>query len=160
VALAAIALLVWPVAPARCEEQPSDAMLATAGKLARFMSTLPEGHADRLFAIRGVCIVENFAPFLFCGSRAALRWEAGFRAHAAEEALSGIEAHFGPAFDFTESHGRAYFSLPTTWTGFTHGRPFEEHGAWAFVLERHGAEWCVKGYGWGVTGYAESPATR
>jgi len=132
-------------------------MLATAATLARFMSALPERHSDRLFAARGVCIVENFAPFLFCGSRAVSRWEAGFRAHAAAEALSGIEAHFGPAFDFSQSHGRAYFSLPTTWTGFTHGRRFEEHGAWAFVLERQGADWRIKGYGWGVTGYTEAP---
>ncbi len=157
VSLAASALLLWPVAPAKSEDQPSDAMLATAGNLARFMSELPVRRADRLFAARGVCIVENFVPFLFCGSRAVLRWEAGFRAHAAAEALSGIEAHFGPAFDFSESRGRAYFSLPTTWTGFTHGRRFEEHGAWAFVLERPGAGWRIKGYGWGVTGYTEAP---
>jgi len=156
--LAGAALLLWPAGPLRAD-QPSDAMLASAGKLARFMSALPRGHAARLFAARGVCIVENFAPFIFRGERAVARWEAGFRAHAAEEALTGIEARFGPAYDFSEAGGRAYFSLPTTWTGLTHGRRFEEHGAWAFVLERHGNGWRIKAYGWGVTQYTEEPVS-
>jgi len=142
--------------PLHAEEQPSPAMLATVEALAKFMSALPAEHADPMFAVRGVCIVENFAPFLFCGPHAVERWEAGFRAHSAEEALTGIEAHFGAAHDFTAAGGRAYFSLPTTWIGLTHGRHFEEHGAWAFVLRQSAGTWRIEGYGWGVTDYTEA----
>lgn len=141
---------------ARAEEQPEAAMMETVRALAAFMSELPAHRHPTMLAGRGLCIVENFAPFLFCGANAASAWEAGFRAHSAEEGLSGLSARFEPAHDFTLAGERAYFSLPTIWTGFTHGRAFEEHGAWAFVLERQGPVWRIVGYGWGVTAYTES----
>jgi len=99
-----------------------------------------------VLAPRGLCIVENFAPFIFCGANAATVWQSAYAAHSDGE--SGLVAQFGAAQDFSESGGRAYFSLPTTWTGILNGRHFEEHGAWAFVLERDGVKWRVLGYGW------------
>jgi hypothetical protein len=138
------------------QEQPSSAMMEPVRALAVFMSTLrPHEHASML-ATQGLCIVENFAPFLFCGPGAAGAWEKGFRAHAAEEDLSELAAHFAEAHDFSTAGDRAYFSLPTTWTGFTHGRSFEEHGAWAFVVQRHGTSWRIIGYGWAVYAYSEA----
>jgi hypothetical protein len=62
---------------------------------------------------------------------------------------------FGPARDFSVTGDRAYFCLPTTWTGLTHGRPFEEHGAWAFVVQRSTSGWRILAYGWGETSHAE-----
>lgn len=140
---------------ARAAPQPSAAMLEPVHDLVQFMSTRDAGAHPAVFADRGLCIVENFAPFLFCGPGAAARWEAGFRAHA--EGITELAAHFGDAYDFSVAGKRAYFSLPTTWTGRTDGRSFEEHGAWAFVLERRGATWRILGYGWGVSAYTEAP---
>jgi hypothetical protein len=134
---------------------PSAAMLEPVHDLVQFMITLPAGQHPRVFATRGLCIIENFAPYLFCGPSAASQWEAGFRAHSLEGALSGLAARFGEAYDFSQSEDRAYFSLPTTWTGRTQGRPFEEHGAWSFVLLREAGGWRIVGYGWGVIGYTE-----
>jgi len=131
-------------------------MMAPVRELVDFMSVLPRGKHAPMFASEGVCIVENFAPFLFCGPGAALAWEAGFRAHSAEEQLSQLAARFDEAHDFAKSGTRVYFSLPTTWSGRTHGRSFEEHGAWAFVLERHREAWQIVGYGWGVFRYQEA----
>jgi hypothetical protein len=135
---------------------PSAAMLEPVQQLVAFMSTLPNGPHPAVFASHGLCIVENFAPFLFCGPTAASQWEAGFRAHSKEEKLAELAAHFDAAFDFSQSGDRAYFSLPTTWTGLTEGRHFEEHGAWSFVVTREGAAWRIVGYGWGVVGYKET----
>jgi hypothetical protein len=149
-------LLSFAVAAAHADPQPTAAMMAPVRALAAFMSTLPRDEHPSVFARQGLCIVENFAPFLFCGRDAALAWEAGFRAHAAEEALSELAARFDDAHDFNQSGDRCYFSLPTTWTGLTHGRRFEEHGAWAFVVERHGAAFKILGYGYGVTRYTEA----
>ncbi len=146
------------VAAAHADPQPTPAMMAPVRALAAFMSTLPPDEHPSVFAHTGVCIVENFAPFLFCGRGAARAWEAGFRAHSAEEALSELSAQFEDAHDFSQSGNRCYFSLPTTWTGLTHGRRFEEHGAWAFVVERHGATYEILGYGYGVTTYTEAAA--
>ncbi len=138
------------------EAAPTAAMLAPVHSLADFMSTLPVGAHPPSFARAGLCIVENFAPFLFCNPQAATDWEAGFRAHAADEDLSELQAHFGAAHDFSRAGDRVYFSLPTTWTGSSHGRRFVEHGAWTFVLTQRGGTWRIQGYGWGVTAYRES----
>jgi hypothetical protein len=138
------------------DPQPSAAMMEPVRALAAFMSTLRADDHPAVFARQGLCIVENFAPFLFCGPGAAGAWEQGFRAHAAEEGLSELKAQFAEAHDFSQAGNRCYFSLPTTWTGLTHGRTFEEHGAWAFVIERHGAAWRILGYGYGVTRYTEA----
>jgi hypothetical protein len=150
--------LAVAVASARADPQPTPAMMAPVRALATFMSTLHRDEHPSVFARKGLCIVENFAPFLFCGPGAALKWEAGFRAHAAQEDLSELSAEFAEAHDFNQSGNRCYFSLPTTWTGLTHGRRFEEHGAWAFVVERRGAAYKILGYGYGVTTYTEAPA--
>ena len=76
--------------------------------------------------------------------------------HALGYELTELSATFGEAHDLSQSGNRAYFSLPTTWTGLTHGRRFEEHGAWSIVIERHVGHWRIVGYGWGVTKYSES----
>jgi hypothetical protein len=141
---------------ALADPQPTPAMMAPVQALAAFMSTLHPNEHPSAFARNGVCVVENFAPYLFCGRNAALAWEAGFRAHAADEGLTELTARFAEAHDFSQSGNRCFFSLPTTWTGLTHGRKFEEHGAWAFVVQRHGAAWRILGYGYGVTSYTET----
>lgn len=153
----AVIFLLLAAGATRAEPQPSAAMLKPVHGLVAFMSTLRSGEHPDVFVRRGLCIVENFSPFLFCGPDAQEQWEAGFRAHEAQSAERGLVAQFGQAYDFSESGNRAYFSLPTAWTGLTHGHRFEEHGAWAFVLERNGASWKILGYGWGVTSYTEFP---
>jgi hypothetical protein len=132
-------------------------MMEPVQGLVTFMSTLRRGEQPTVFARHEVCIVEKFAPFLFCGLRAAANWSAGFRAHAAEGDLSDLAATFGEAHDFKQSGKRVYFTLPTTWTGLTRGRRFEEHGAWSFVLEQENIGWRIAGYAWGVTAYSETP---
>ena len=149
-------MVVLMAAIAHADPQPTAAMMEPVRALATFMSTLPREEHPSVFARNGLCIVENFAPYLFCGPNAAFGWETGFRAHAADEGLSELSARFADAHDFSRAGNRCYFSLPTTWTGFTHGRRFEEHGAWAFVIERHGAAWRILGYGYGVTTYTEA----
>ena len=144
-------------AAAQAEAQPSAAMMEPVQGLVIFMSTLRRGEQPTVFARRGLCIVENFAPYLFCGSQAAANWAAGFRAHAAEGDLKGLAASFGEAHDFSQSGNRVHFSLPTTWTGLAQGKRFEEHGVWSFVLEQENAGWRIVGYGWGVTAYSMMP---
>jgi hypothetical protein len=149
--------LLWLVLAsfgAHAQAQPDAGMIGAVQRLTDFMKALPPEHAQ-VFAERGVCIIENFAPFLFCGPDAATRWEAGVRAHFAEDGLESLAVTFGEAQDFSVAGTRAYFSLPSTWTGLTHGRRFEEHGAWAFVLEKASQGWRIKGYGWGVSSYRE-----
>jgi hypothetical protein len=144
-------------AAAQAEAQPSTAMMEPVKGLVIFMSTLRRGEQPTAFARRGLCIVEDFAPYLFCGSQAAANWSAALRANAAERDLKGLAATFGEAHDFSQSGQRVHFSLPTTWTGLTQGKHFEEHGVWSFVLEQENGGWRIVGYGWGVTEYSVMP---
>jgi hypothetical protein len=137
------------------DPQPSAQMMEAVQGLVAYMSAPLTAQAPRVLAAHGLCIVENFAPYIFCGANAPADWQSAYRAHSVGE--SGLKAKFGRAHDFSESDGRAYFSLPTTWTGILNGRRFEEFGAWAFVLERDGSSWRVLGYGWGVTSRTEAP---
>lgn len=111
-------------------------MLAPVEALVTFMARLPGGEHATMFAPRGATIIENYPPFIFAGADAVGRCEAGFRQHAADGSLTELALEFGPVQDFRVSGGRAYFSLPTTWTGKSAGRPFEERRAWSFVLVR------------------------
>ena len=151
----ALLVFLFAAGAAPAEEQPTAAMMEPVRGLVTFMSSQRRGEQPTVFARRGLCIVENFAPYLFCGLQAAASWTAAFRAHAAAEDLKNLTATFGEAHDFNQSGKRVYFSLPTTWTGLTHGKHFEEHGAWSFVLQQEDAGWRIVGYGWGVTGYSE-----
>ena len=126
------------------------AMMAPVHAIASFMATLDETKLAEVFA-DDIVIVENFAPYVFRGPDAALRWRDGFRAHA--DGLDGLVAAFGPVQDFSRSGDTAYFVLPTTWTGKTNQKPFEEEGGWAFVLRRQGAGWRIASYAWAVTAF-------
>jgi hypothetical protein len=157
-----LSLLCWILGgtrPALAGEVPPAEIMQPIDALAQFMAQLPAGRHATMFAARGVTIVENYAPYIFSGADAVAAWEAGFRQHAGADELSELKVRFGPARDFSVQGERAYLSLPTTWTGRTHGTRFEEHGAWAFVLSRRAGQWKVLGYGWGVTRYSESKAT-
>jgi len=47
------------------------------------------------------------------------------------------------------------FHCPPLGPAMTHGHRFEEHGAWALVLEKASEGWRIKGYGWRVASYRE-----
>jgi hypothetical protein len=131
--------------------QPTGEMMTPVLALARFMATGDDGGLAGAFASEGMVVVENFAPFLFDGPGAFDRWRRGFGRHAEAGGLSELRWRFGPAQDFALEDGGAYFVLPTTWTGKTHGRAFSEEGGWAFVLAQDGGRWRIRGYAWAVT---------
>ena len=150
---------IFAAGSAVAAEPPSAEIMKPIHELGEFMSMLPEGRHATMFAVRGVTVIENYPPFIFSGADGVARWEAGFRQHSASDRLSQLRVVFGPAQDFSVQGERAYLSLPTTWTGRTGEKSFEEHGAWAFVLAHEGGGWKILGYGWGVTRYNESTGT-
>ena len=111
---------------------PTDGMLALATRLERFIATSDDAELDGLFADT-VTIIENFAPHIF---HDAASWREAMRAHV--HALSDLAFAFGQHQNFHITGERAYFDLPITWTGKVHGKPFEELGGSAFVLQREG----------------------
>ena len=131
-------------------DQPDAAMIAAAERVAAFIESGGVASASSAFADREVTIVENFPPFVFTGAGAVERWSEGMRAHLV--GLTALRHTFGPAQDFSRSGSEAYFSLPTTWRGVAQGKPFVEHGGWAFILIKERGRWRVRSYGWAVTG--------
>ena len=130
------------------ESQPDAAMMAAVEKIARFIETGEDANLSA-FAGSGVVIVENFAPYLFDGPDAVARWAKEMRAHMA--GTKDLKHSFGPATDFGITGDRAFFSLPTHWSGHAAGRHVDEDGGWAFVLTQQNGEWRVLSYGWAVT---------
>lgn len=124
--------------------------VAAAERVAAIIESGGVASAKSAFSDRDVTIIENFPPFVFEGAGAVERWSEGMRAHLA--GVTALRHAFGPAQDFSRSGGEVYFSLPTTWRGVAHGKPFVEHGGWSFVLIKQRGRWRVRGYGWAVTG--------
>jgi len=127
---------------------PDAAMMAPIEKIARFIATGDEACLSA-FLDGDVVILENFSPHLFSGPGAVSLWAKAMRDHA--RGLSGLAHSFGPARDFSVEGERAFFSLPTHWTGAVNGRPFHEDGGWAFVIVTQRGEWRVRSYAWAVT---------
>ncbi len=131
--------------------QPNEQMLVPIVTLARFMAAGDERGLDEAFSPDGLVVVENFAPFVFEGAGAFGRWRIGFEVHRRDDELSELVWRFGDAQDFALADGAAYFVLPTTWTGKSHGRAFSEDGGWAFVLIEDQGRWRIRSYAWAVT---------
>jgi len=126
-------------------------MMRPIDELRQAMERYATSAPPDVFASRGLTIVENFPPYLFEGKTADSRWWAGFVAHAHDGKLKQLRATFAAAYDFNASGDRVFFTLPTTWTGYTDGKRFEERGGWAFVLVRESRGWRILSYGWAVT---------
>ena len=134
---------------------PDEAMMAPVMALARYMAQVRGAVLPPVFVEDGLVILENFAPYIFNGMDAAARWDLGYRKHV--ERLKDLKCEFGKAHDFERTGDRAYFVLPTTWRGLQPGSRFEEHGAWAFVLQRTSRQWRIMAYGWGATDETDRP---
>ncbi len=123
--------------------QPDADMLARAAAIARFIAG-DDAATDGVFAA-DVTIIENFAPHIL---RDAISWRAAMRAHT--HPLSDMAFTFAAALDFTVHGDRAFFTVPVTWTGKLHGRPFRELGGKSVVLQREDGAWRVTAYAWSV----------
>lgn len=138
-------------------ERPDNSMMVPIQALVHFMSSPPASPISGVFAKKGVVIVENFAPYIFIGPGAVSGWETGFRGHFLNDKLSDLEVTFGEPQDFGRDGNRAYFALPTAWTGRSQTKRFKEDGVWSFVLVRTSNAWRVLGYAWGVKEVALVP---
>lgn len=134
---------------AQAGDRPDTAMIESAKRVADFIESGGAAPLAGTFAARDVTIIENFPPYVFEGAGAVARWSEQMRAHLL--GISSLRHSFGRARDFSRTGGEVYFSLPTTWHGLNHGKPFTESGGWAFVLTKQNGAWRVRSYGWSVT---------
>jgi hypothetical protein len=142
---------VFGAPTARADDGPDAAMMAPVTSLASFMAHVDGAARPLVFVDGGLVIIENFPPYIFRGKGAAARWDAAYRRHVANCNLEDLKVTFGKAHDFDHSGNRIYFVLPTHWQGkCPKDQPFEESGAWSFVLVKSSGQWRITGYAWGV----------
>ena len=153
-----LGLLVAQATSAAPASGPTPQMMAPIRALSACMASGLPSSCALPFASRGVSVAENFPPYLFAGKDAVGRWAHGFRQHIAAAGDQKLSVEFGTALDFSQDRGRTYFSLPTRWCGVSHGRRFEERGAWSFVLVESAGQYRILGYAWGVTDLRETPS--
>ena len=135
------------------DEQPDAKMMAAVGRVAQFIQTGGVSSPSHIFATSHVTIIENFWPHLFSGSHAVQSWSRQMRLHLV--GVIALRYHFDRAYDFSRDGDQVFFSLPTTWQGLDHGKPFTEEGGWAFVLTKQHGDWRVRDYGWAVVKSSE-----
>jgi hypothetical protein len=137
---------------ARADDSPDAAMMAPVTALANFMAHVDGATRPPVFVDDGLVIVDDFAPYIFRGKGVVARWDAAYRHHVADCNLEDLKVTFGKAHDFDRSGDRVYFVLPTHWQGKCPlgSGPFEESGAWAFVLAKISGQWRIMAYAWGV----------
>lgn len=131
--------------------QIEQAMAEPVLAVARFMARGEEEGLADAFVSNGLVIVENFAPYVFTGPGAFLRWREGFVAYARRLELDELQFEIAHPRDFSQEADRAFFTLPVRWTGLAMGEPFDERGGWTFVLVRTAGRWRILSYAWGVT---------
>jgi hypothetical protein len=137
---------------ARADDGPDAAMMAPVTSLASFMAHVDGATRPPVFVDDGLVIIENFPPYIFSGKGVAARWDAAYRQHVANCNLEDLKVTFGKAHDFDHRGNRVYFVLPTHWQGKCpkDEGPYEESGAWSFVLDKSSGKWRITGYAWGV----------
>ncbi len=135
---------------ARANDSPDAAMMAPVMSVASFIAHVDRATRPPVFVDAGLVIVDDFAPYLFSGKGAAERWDVGLRHHLGD--CKDLQVTFGKAHDFDRSANRVYFVLPTHWKGNCPSGPgpFEESGAWGFVLTKISGRWRIMAYAWGV----------
>jgi hypothetical protein len=151
VCYAVAALSILPGVTARASQGPTPSMMRPVDALKRAMERFDSAAPPPVFSSGRVTIVDNFAPYVFEGENVPERWWSGFRTHAAAGKLNDLRAAFGAAQDYEQSGDRAFFTLPTRWTGISEGHRFLERGGWVFVLVRESGEWRLRSYAWAVT---------
>ena len=139
--------------PAWADEQPDAKMMAAVYRVAQFIETGGVSSSNQILATGHVTIIENFRPYLFSGPKAVKSWSRQMREHLV--GVTALRYNFDRAHDFSRDGDQVFFSLPTTWQGLDHGKPFTEKGGWAFVLTKQDGEWRVRDYGWAVVKSSE-----
>jgi hypothetical protein len=128
---------------------PDPAVIALPGKMVTALI------ADDAAALRTLCaanatVVDEFAPYVWSGADACVRWAAGFKAFAKQIKLTNFKATVAPK-PFTDVSGaRTYLVARVTFAGLMDGKPIAEQGTWTFAVVKTGAAQKITALAWGT----------
>jgi hypothetical protein len=100
------------------------------------------------YAGGSVSIIDEFAPHLWVGPKAAHAWADAYDKHAQATGVTEGNVKYGAATR-TEVEGNvAYVVIPTVYNYKEHGTPTTEEGQMAFVLDHSSGSWKIRAWCW------------
>jgi hypothetical protein len=137
--------------PALAAPAPTTAQLLAP--VDRLIAAIDAGSGSGIAAayVAAPSIVDEFAPFHWSGSGAALQWFNGFSAVARESALSHIAVvHHKPSYIAVDGR-HAWIVVPTDYHYQVAGKAQVESAAWTFVLASSAGAWKIESSTWAKT---------
>lgn len=113
-------------------------------------------HASSKFDIEKVAnlyspnavVVDEEPPYSWNGPTAGVQWVYAVEKAVKDFKLSNFKASLGDIKIYQQTSEIVYLIAPVTYTGSTGADPFEERGAFTFVLRRVSDQWLIKSQAW------------
>lgn len=139
-----IALGIIPIANASASD-PSPAEVLNL--LAQAANSGDLKDAEQLWT-RSPTVIDDFAPFVWRGTRAVDGWWNDFGSFSKQVGMSDVHVRLLPALVSDVEGDRAYVVVPGVITGSMKGRPIRLTGRNTAVLDRGPAGWRIATWAW------------
>lgn len=93
-------------------------------------------------------VVDEEPPYSWNGQTAGVQWVYAVEKAVKDFKLSHFKASLGDIKIFQQNAEIVYLIAPVTYTGSTGADPFEERGAFTFVLRKVSDQWMIKSQAW------------
>lgn len=103
-----------------------------------------------------ITIVDEFAPHIWCGPKAAHEWADAYDKHAQATGVSDGKVTYGKPTRVVQDADTAYVVMPTVYLYKEHGKAVKEEGQVTAILNRESGAWKMRGWTW--TGVKPHPA--
>lgn len=100
------------------------------------------------FASGDITIVDEFAPHLWTGPKAAQDWAADYDTHAQASGVSDGSVKYGTPTRTDVTGDLAYVIVPTTYLYKERGQAMIERGQMTFVLHAEQGGWKIRSWTW------------
>ncbi|HTB98270.1 MAG TPA: nuclear transport factor 2 family protein [Terracidiphilus sp.] len=117
----------------------------------QFVDAFNKGDTQAAFATYAkgdLTVIDEFAPHVWNGTRAAQDWAADFDENAAATGVTDSHVKYGPAYRIEIEGDVAYVVMPTGYTYKLKGVPMEEKAQLVTVLHKEAAGWKIRSCAW------------
>ncbi len=129
---------------------PPAAVVAPIAHMLRDCSNHDSSHLDSYY-LSNATVVDEFAPYTWTGSNAALQWWDDLERANEQQNTNGMKVVMLPVKHFAVSGDRAYVIVPLVITYTASGKPQTETGLAAFTLRRSGGAWKIATQSWATS---------
>ena len=122
-----------------------------AAPVRQFIDGFNTGNVDSAFAAYAsgpITIVDEFAPHLWAGPKAAHDWADAYDKHAQATGVSDGKVTYSKPTRIVQDAETAYVLLPAVYLYKEHGKPLKEEGQFTAILNRESGAWKIRGWPW------------